>query len=85
MTRRPPAWAAQRKDAGHDTMVYRSSGIDGKLAGRSVMADGAYRGNPEVVIPYRKSPDDSTLPQWQNDLDAVHAASAPGSSTPWPG
>jgi hypothetical protein len=52
--------------------VYRSSGIDQKLAGRPVIADGAYRGNPEVVIPYRKPEDSTTLPAWKEDLNAVH-------------
>lgn len=56
----------------HDTIVYRSSGINSKLAGRPTMADGAYRGNPEVVIPYRKPTDGSTLPHWKEDLNAVH-------------
>ena len=36
------------------------------------MADGAYRGNPEVIIPYRKPEDGSALPQWQEDLNVVH-------------
>jgi hypothetical protein len=51
----------------NDTVVYRSSGINRKLAGRPTMADGAYRGNPEVVIPYRKG-NGSALPQWKEDL-----------------
>jgi DDE superfamily endonuclease/Helix-turn-helix of DDE superfamily endonuclease len=56
----------------NDTLVYRSSGIDRQLAGRPVMADGAYRGNPEVVIPYRKPDDGTALPAWKEDLNAVH-------------
>jgi hypothetical protein len=56
----------------NDTIVYRSSGIDQKLAGRPTMADGAYRGNPEVIIPFRKPADGTTLPQWKEDLNAVH-------------
>ena len=56
----------------NDTIVYRSSGIDQKLAGRPTMADGAYRGNPEVIIPYRKPADGTELPQWKEDLNAVH-------------
>src|SRR3954465_13104679 len=31
----------------NDTIVYRTSGIQQRLAGRTVMADGGYRGNPE--------------------------------------
>jgi hypothetical protein len=34
-------------------MVYRSSGIKDNLAGREVMADGGYRDNPRVIMPYR--------------------------------
>jgi hypothetical protein len=56
----------------NDTVVYRSSGIHRRLAGRATMADGAYRGNPEVVIPYRKPHDGAPLPQWKEDLNAVH-------------
>jgi hypothetical protein len=40
-------------------VVYSSSGINQKLACRPVTADGVYRGNPEVVIPYRKPRDGS--------------------------
>ncbi|MEW2386583.1 transposase family protein [Micromonospora sp. NPDC047707] len=56
----------------NDTVVYRTSGIDQKLAGRPVMADGAYRGNPEVIIPYRKPADGNDLPAWKEDLNAQH-------------
>jgi hypothetical protein len=45
----------------NDTIVYRSSGINDRLAGLAVMADGAYRGNPEVIIPYRKPADGSDV------------------------
>ncbi|MGC4867259.1 transposase family protein [Micromonospora sp. DT53] len=55
-----------------DTIVYRTSGMDQKLAGRPVMADGAYRGNPEVIIPYRKNHDGSPLPAWKEELNAQH-------------
>jgi hypothetical protein len=56
----------------NDTIVYRTSGIDQKLAGRPVMADGAYRGNPDVVIPYRKPADGSELAAWKKDLNTGH-------------
>lgn len=56
----------------NDTTVYRSSGIDDELAGRTVMADGGYRGNPEVIMPYRKPRDGSELPQWKQDYNAGH-------------
>jgi hypothetical protein len=54
------------------TIVYRTSGIQQKLAGRPVMTDGAYRGNPEVIIPYRKPADGSELPDWKTDLNKQH-------------
>ena len=56
----------------NDTVVYRTSGIDQQLTGRPVMADGGYRGNPQVIIPYRKPHDGSSLPQWKEDLNAEH-------------
>jgi hypothetical protein len=56
----------------NDTIVYRTSGIDQKLAGRPVIAGGGYRGNPEVIIPYRKNRDGSSLPAWKEDLNAEH-------------
>jgi hypothetical protein len=37
-----------------------------------VIADGAYRGNPEVVIPYRQPTDGTVLAQWKEDLNVVH-------------
>jgi hypothetical protein len=55
----------------NDTTVYRESGIAQKLAGRPVMADGAYLGNPDVIIPYRK-PVDGQLTDWQEELNEVH-------------
>jgi hypothetical protein len=36
------------------------------------MADGAYRGNPAVIIPYRQPRDGGELPAWQEDLNATH-------------
>ena len=56
----------------NDTIVYRTSGIDAKLAGRPVMADSAYRGNPDVIIPYRTPADRSELPEWKKDLNRHH-------------
>ncbi|MBM0259206.1 transposase family protein [Micromonospora sp. 4G55] len=56
----------------NDTIVYRTSGIDQKLNGRPVMADGGYRGNPDVIIPYRKNRDGSPLPDWKQELNAQH-------------
>jgi hypothetical protein len=56
----------------NDTIVYRTSGIDKKLSGGVTMADGAYRGNPAVVIPYRKPADGSDLPQWKQDANKAH-------------
>src|SRR3954453_20394920 len=56
----------------NDTIVYRSSGINDHLAGRVVMADGGYRGNREVIMPYRKPRDGSELPAWKQDYNAAH-------------
>ena len=56
----------------NDTIVYRSIGINTKLAGREVMADGGYRGNPEVIMPYRKPRDGSELLPWKQDYNAGH-------------
>ena len=56
----------------NDTTVYRDSGMDQKLAGRAVMADGGYRGNPEVIMPYRKHSADQDLPPWQEELNTTH-------------
>jgi hypothetical protein len=56
----------------NDTIVYRTSGIAATLAGRAVVADGGYRGNPEVIIPYRKNRDGSPLPDWKERLNAQH-------------
>lgn len=36
------------------------------------MADGAYRGNPEVIIPYRKPNDGASLPEWKQHLNHEH-------------
>src|SRR3954453_13125233 len=48
----------------HDTIVYRSSGMRDKLVGRVAMADGGYRGHPEVIIAYRQPGDGGELPAW---------------------
>ena len=56
----------------NDTIVYRSSGINHQLVGHEVMADGAYRGNPEVIIPYRRPRDGSELPAWKQDYNTAH-------------
>src|SRR2546423_4052063 len=55
----------------NDTIVYRTSGINQQLAGRAVMADGGYRGNPEVIIPYRKPATGAALPDWQGRTKTV--------------
>ncbi|MBA9002810.1 hypothetical protein HNR21_001692 [Actinomadura cellulosilytica] len=55
-----------------DCQAYPASGINRALAGRHVMADGAYQGNPGVIIPYRQPRDGGPLPTWQEDLNRVH-------------
>jgi hypothetical protein len=42
------------------------------MAGRTVMADGGYLGNPQVITPYRKRTNDQVLPGWQHDLNTIH-------------
>jgi len=37
-----------------------------------VLADGGYRGNPEVIMPYRKPRDGNELPEWKQDYNAGH-------------
>jgi hypothetical protein len=59
-------------DNRNHTIVYRTSGINDQLAGREVMADGGYRGNPEVIMPYRKPRNGSDLPGWKQDYNAGH-------------
>jgi hypothetical protein len=56
----------------HDSVAYRDSGINAQLVARTTMGDGAYRGNPDVIIPYRQPDDGSELPQWKQDLNATH-------------
>ncbi|SDM31506.1 transposase family protein [Allokutzneria albata] len=56
----------------NDCTVYRDSGMKQALAGRPVMADGGYQGNPEVIMPYRKPRDGADLPDWKEDLNTVH-------------
>lgn len=36
------------------------------------MADGAYRGSPQVIIPYRKPGKGKELPEWKEGLNTVH-------------
>jgi DDE superfamily endonuclease/Helix-turn-helix of DDE superfamily endonuclease len=56
----------------NDTIVYRGSRVTGQLAGHEVMADGAYRGNPKVIIPYREPADGSDLPAWKRAYNTGH-------------
>jgi hypothetical protein len=55
----------------NDCTVYRDSGMRDQLAGQAVMADGGYRGNPGVIMPYRKRRD-AALPSWQDELNTTH-------------
>ena len=36
------------------------------------MTDGGYRGNPDVIRPYRKPADGSELPARKEELNAIH-------------
>ena len=56
----------------NDCRAYRDSEVDRQCAGAAVMADGGYRGNPEVIMPYRKPGKGKGLTAWQEDLNTVH-------------
>ncbi|KLL12536.1 IS5/IS1182 family transposase [Protofrankia coriariae] len=56
----------------NDTIVYQTSGIADRLAGRLAMADGGYHGHPEMIMPYRKPLDGQPLPEWKEELNRVH-------------
>jgi hypothetical protein len=56
----------------HDSRAYRDSGVDRQCVAVHVMADGAYLGNPQVIIPYRKPGKGKELPGWKEDLNTVH-------------
>lgn len=56
----------------NDCTVYRDSGIADTLAERPVMADGGYRGNLDVIMPYRKPGKGTELPAWKDELNATH-------------
>jgi hypothetical protein len=55
----------------NDCTAYRDSGINRALAGRPVMADGGYQGNPEVIMPFRK-PSGGELPAWKAEVNTGH-------------
>ncbi|MGC5309795.1 transposase [Micromonospora zamorensis] len=73
-TRRVIALGSPQSGNRNDTVAYRTSGIATALAGRTVMADGGYQGNLEVIIPNRKPRDGSPLPEWKERLNAEHRA-----------
>ena len=52
--------------------AYRDSGVDRHGEGATMMADGRYQGNPEVIRPYRTPAGGSPLPGWKRDLNTVH-------------
>jgi hypothetical protein len=57
----------------NDCRAYTESGVDQQCAGAAVMADGGYRGNPAVIMPYRNPrKGQPLLPQWKQDLNTVH-------------
>ena len=56
----------------NDCRAWRDSGVDRQCAGANVMSDGGYRGNPEIIMPYRKRRKDEPLPGWQEAWNTVH-------------
>jgi hypothetical protein len=71
-TRRGVAVGTTMPGNRHDSRAYRESGVDQQCAGAHVMADGGYRGNPAVIMPYRKPGKGRELPAWQKELNTVH-------------
>ncbi|WP_370444738.1 transposase family protein [Amycolatopsis sp. CA-128772] len=69
----------------NDCTVYRDSGIAGQLAGRPVMADGGYEGNPEVVMPYRNPVTAASCQTGRKTSTRPTARSGLASSTCCPG
>jgi hypothetical protein len=55
----------------HDCRAYRHSGVDRHCRGATVLADGGYQANPEVIMPYRTPANGSPLPDWKHDLNTV--------------
>ena len=53
-----------------DCTVYRTCGIDQKLAGRPVIADGGYRGDLVVIMLYR-TPAHGALTDWREDRNII--------------
>ena len=56
----------------NDCRAYRDSGVDQQCAGAHVMSDGGYRGNPGVIMPYRKPGRGKHLPEWKQEWNTVH-------------
>lgn len=56
----------------NDCTAYRDSGINTVLAGRPVLADGGYRGNPEVIMPFRRPGGGQELPEWKTAVNTSH-------------
>jgi hypothetical protein len=57
----------------NDCTAYTASGVDASCRGATVMADGGYQGNPQVIMPYRNPREgEPPLPQWKQDLNTIH-------------
>ncbi|GAA3983274.1 hypothetical protein GCM10023085_76780 [Actinomadura viridis] len=56
----------------NDCTPFRDSGADNACRGASVMADGGYQGNRQVIMPYRRPRDGGGLLAWQIELNTVH-------------
>jgi hypothetical protein len=55
----------------NDCRAYRDSGVDRQCHGATVLADGGYQGNPQVIMPYRAPAGGSPLPGWKHDVNTV--------------
>ncbi|WP_160574032.1 transposase family protein [Actinomadura physcomitrii] len=56
----------------NDCTAFRDSGANTAFRGAHVMAYGGYRGNRQVIMPYRRPRDSGELPAWQDQLNTVH-------------
>lgn len=55
----------------NDCTAYAASGVDGAAGQATVIADGGYRGTG-VLIPHRRKPGQTRLPDWQEQHNASH-------------
>lgn len=67
----------------HDSPAFTESGIAEALDGREIVADLGYTGNPGLLLPVKRRPDQPLL-DWQEHLNTPTVKSAHASNTPSP-